>query len=83
MRSLPPGLTRDEAGALGGWAAWIAATLLAFWLSEGTPYHQLSIGLLLSSATLFVLMLLFEVLWRAITGERSRQAGTESADRKS
>lgn len=49
-----------------GWAFLIAASLLGFWLSEGTPYHQFTIGVLLSSTSLFILTTLFEVLWRAM-----------------
>ena len=58
-------VTKDEAHALCGWAIVIGATLIGFWLSEGTAYHQLVVGLLMASASLFVSLALLETLWRA------------------
>jgi len=57
-------LTRDNSRALGGWACLIIASLIALWFTEGTQYHQLAVGILMSSSTLFILMALFEFLWR-------------------
>jgi len=57
---------KDEAIALFGWAIAIAGALVAFWLSEGTSYHQFAVGMLMASGTLFVLMALFEIIWRTI-----------------
>jgi len=62
---------RDEGRALCGWLAAVGTALLAFWVSEGTTYHQLAVGILMSSATLFVLMAAFEILWHAIDRARS------------
>ena len=45
------------------WAALIAFALIAYWLSVGTPYHQLAIGVLAAAVTLLVVMLVFETLW--------------------
>lgn len=46
------------------WAAAIVAALVVFLASRGTQYHQLTLGVLLSSVTLLVALSLFEVLWR-------------------
>ncbi|MEH6952070.1 hypothetical protein V4R08_12150 [Nitrobacter sp. NHB1] len=61
-------LMREDLRALGGWIGLIIASLIAFWLTEGTQYHQLAAGLLMSSSTLFILMALFECLWRLFVG---------------
>lgn len=61
-------LIREDSRALGGWIGLIVASLIAFWLTEGTQYHQLAAGLLMSSSTLFILMALFECLWRLFVG---------------
>jgi hypothetical protein len=45
------------------WVALIGFALIAFWISAGTPYHQLAIGLLAAAVTLLVVMLVFETLW--------------------
>lgn len=57
-------LMKGEARALVVWAAVIVAALIWFWVSQGTGNHQLAIGLLLSAVALFVLMALFEIVWR-------------------
>ena len=59
-------MLKDEAIALFGSAIAIAGALVAFWLSEGTSYHQFAVGMLMASGTLFVLMALFEIIWRTI-----------------
>jgi hypothetical protein len=45
------------------WVALIAFSLVLFWLTADTPYHQFAIGLLAGSLTLLALMLLVEVIW--------------------
>jgi hypothetical protein len=57
-------LIRDYSRAVAGWACLIIAALVAFWLTEATQYHQLAVGILMSSSTLFILLALFECLWR-------------------
>ena len=57
-------LVQSNSRALAGWACLIVASLVAFWLTQGTPYHQLVVGILMSSSTLFILMAVFECLWR-------------------
>jgi len=74
LKGIPePKQSRDEAHALYGWAILIAAALLGFWLSEGHSYHQFMVGVLMSSATLFVLMTLIELLLRAIIDRQPRR----------
>ena len=48
------------------WAALIAAALIAFWATRGTEYHQLALGIVLSSVTLLVLLSLVELVWQAL-----------------
>ena len=57
-------LIRINSHALAGWACLIIAALVALWLTEATQYHQLAAGILMSSSTLFILLALFECLWR-------------------
>jgi hypothetical protein len=58
-------LLKDNSTRLCGWAAAICAALIVFWISRGTPYHQLAIGILASAVSLFVLMSLVEAAWFA------------------
>lgn len=59
-------LIRDESPALAGWACVIIASLIAFWLTEGKPYHQFAVGILVSSSALVILMAFFECLLRLL-----------------
>jgi len=64
------------------WAALIAFALIAYWISAGTPYHQLAIGVLAAAVTLLVVMLVFETLWRiaaAAFGSPGGGAGKKGA----
>jgi hypothetical protein len=45
----------------------MVGALIGFWSSEGTSYHQLAIGAVMSSVSLFVLMALFECVWWAVS----------------
>lgn len=58
-------LLKDNSTRLCGWAAAITAASIMFWISRGTQYHQLAIGLLASSVSLFVSMSLVEGAWFA------------------
>ena len=59
------------------WAALIAAALIAFWATRGIEYHQLALGILLSSVTLLVLLSLVELVWQALEAIfGSRQSDT-------
>lgn len=57
---------RVEPSTAWSWAALIAAALVAFWLTRGTSYHRLALGVLLSSVTLLILLSVFELLWQAL-----------------
>lgn len=55
-----------EPATVWSWAALIAAALIAFLVTRATQYRQLGVGILLSSATLLGLLLLFELLWQLV-----------------
>lgn len=57
-------LVRSNSRALAGWACLIIVSLIAFWLTERTQYHQLVAAILMSSSTLLILIAVFECLWR-------------------
>jgi hypothetical protein len=65
MSSTMHRLIRENASALRASAAAIGAALILFWISRGTAYHQLAIGILASLVSLLVAMSLFEMLWLA------------------
>lgn len=73
-------LVRSNARDLAGWACLIVASLVAFWITEGTQYHQLVVGILMSSSTLFILMAVFECLWRLSVGPVSTDDMTDGRD---
>jgi hypothetical protein len=54
---------KESYPTIGWWTALIAGALILYWVSQGTTYHQLAIGILASAATLAAAMLLFEALW--------------------
>jgi len=66
------GLLRENLLALAGWLCLIAASLIAFRLTEGTQYHHLAVGIMMSSSSLFILMTLFECLWRLFADDSSK-----------
>lgn len=70
-------LMRDYWPALGGWACLIVASLIAFWLTEGTPYHQLAVGVMMSASTLFILMAIFECIWRLLVDDVTADDGPD------
>lgn len=47
--------------------AWSVASVglasITFWLSRGTEYYQLAVGILASAVVLSLALLLFETLW--------------------
>lgn len=59
------------------WVALIVAALIAFWATRATQYRQLGVGILLSSATLLCLLLLFEAVWQLLLAV----LGFEQSDR--
>jgi hypothetical protein len=48
------------------WAFITGLALIAVVSTRGRSYHQLSIGILLTSLTLFILLSLLEFVWRAV-----------------
>lgn len=55
---------QEYRSAIASFAALIAGALIFFWISRGTQYHQLAIGILLSAVTLAAALTLFEICWR-------------------
>jgi divalent metal cation (Fe/Co/Zn/Cd) transporter len=47
------------------WAALIAVAVIVFGASRGTALGQLGVGLLTAAIALFVVIVLFELIWRA------------------
>lgn len=59
-----PRLLKDNlVSSIIGWAALIAAAWIFLLVSLGSQYHQLAIGLVVSSMVIPALMLVFETLW--------------------
>jgi hypothetical protein len=59
-------LSQSDYSLLRLWAVLIAATLIIFWVSRGTQYQQLAIGLLSASVSLCVALSLFEFLLHSL-----------------
>jgi hypothetical protein len=64
-------LIRDNFRVASAWVCLTIASLVAFWATEGTEFHQLAAGLLMSSSTLFILIALFECLWWLVVDQSS------------
>jgi len=64
-------LVREHSLALAGWACLIVASLIAFPFTDGTQYHQFAAAILMSSSSLFLLIALFECLWRLFVEQSS------------
>jgi ABC-type proline/glycine betaine transport system permease subunit len=60
-------------------AALIGGATLFFWISRGTEFHQLAIGILLSAITLTIALALFELCWR-VGISAARLFGLENSD---
>jgi hypothetical protein len=54
-------------GPLAMWAATIVVALILFFVTEGSSYHQLVMGLLASAIALCIALSLFEAAWQAVT----------------
>lgn len=54
--------------AIASFAILIGGSLIFLWISWGTQFHQLAIGIGMSSITLALALALFEVCWQV--GER-------------
>jgi hypothetical protein len=59
--------TKDNLATICSWATLIFGAAAFFWISRGTSYQQLAVGILASAVTLVLLMLVFEGLWQLAT----------------
>ncbi|MBI3436912.1 MAG: hypothetical protein HY056_17810 [Proteobacteria bacterium] len=55
----------DNRSVVYSWAILIGVAVIFLAVSAGTQFHQLAIGLLASSVTLFVALAVFECAWQA------------------
>ena len=70
-------MAADSAHTLFWWAAVTALALIAAIATQGHRFHQLSIGIVLTAATLFILLSLVEIVWLVVevsTGLRRSSA---------
>jgi hypothetical protein len=63
MTSTTPRI-REYRSTIASFAALICGALVFLWISRGTQFHQLAIGIVLSSVTLALALALFELFWR-------------------
>jgi hypothetical protein len=63
MTSMAPRLD-EYRSTIASFAALICGTLIFLWISRGTPFHQLAIGIVMSAMTLALALALFELCWR-------------------
>jgi hypothetical protein len=61
--SLVPKL-REYRTAIASLAALVCGAMVFPWISQGTQFHQMAIGIAMSAITLAVALALFEVCWR-------------------
>lgn len=45
-------------------AVLVCGALIVLWISQGTPFHRLAIGIAMAAITLTVTLALFELCWR-------------------
>jgi hypothetical protein len=57
------GLIRHNYGALCTWGAAIGIALIGFFVTAGSQYHQLAVGILSTLVSLFVAMSVVEGIW--------------------
>jgi hypothetical protein len=50
---------------VGFFAALVCGAMIFLWISHGTRFQQLAIGIAMSAITLAVALALFELCWRA------------------
>jgi hypothetical protein len=63
MTSLVPGL-REYRSTIASFAVLVCGAMILLWISQGTQFHQLAIGIAMSAITLTVALALFELCWR-------------------
>ena len=64
MTSMAPRL-REYRSTVASFAALICGAVIFLWISRGTQFHQLAIGIMLSAITLTLALALFELCWGA------------------
>ena len=72
---------KENYPTIGWWTALIAGALILYWVTRGTSYHPLAIGILASSVTLAAAMLLFEAVWWSALALMLNMLGGNSAVR--
>ena len=63
MTSTVPRL-HEYRSTIASFAALNCGALVFLWISRGTQFHQLAIGIMLSAITLTLALALFELCWR-------------------
>jgi len=63
MTRMAPKL-HEYRSAIASFAALIVGVVIFLWLSDGTQFHQLAIGIMMSSVTLTVALALLELCWQ-------------------
>jgi hypothetical protein len=56
---------QEYRSTVASFAALVCGAMIVLWISHGTQFHQLAIGIAMSAITLTVAMALFELCWRA------------------
>ena len=79
-RQLFRGMSIDRA-TIWFWTTLIAAALVAFWATRGTPFHPLALAILLSSLSLLIALSIFELVWAALKAVFDPES-PEAADRR-
>jgi hypothetical protein len=49
---------------IASFVALVCGAMILLWISHGTQFHQLAIGIAMSAITLTVALALFELCWR-------------------
>jgi len=55
---------REYGAAIRSFTVLIGTGLIFFWISRGTRFHQLAVGIVMFSVTLAIALALFELYWR-------------------
>ena len=63
VHSLLPRL-HEYRSTIASFAALVCGAMILLWISHGTQFHQLAIGIAMSAITLTVALALFELCWR-------------------
>jgi hypothetical protein len=63
LTSVLPGL-REYRSTIASLVALVCGAMILLWISHGTQFHQLAIGIAMSAITLTVALALFELCWR-------------------